>query len=79
MWEVNGPVFLLVIAIPIAIAILPLLVRGPAWPVVSVLAAVLLGLFAVLGSFTIGFYLHPRSRRTAHRRVPPPAAARGQP
>ena len=59
VWEVNGPVFLLVIAIPIAIAILPLLVRGPAWPVVSVLAAVLLGLFALLGSFTIGFSFIP--------------------
>ena len=37
VWEVNGPISLLVIAIPIAITILPLLVRGPSWPAVSVI------------------------------------------
>ena len=59
VWEVNGPISLLIIAIPIAITILPLLVRGPSWPAVSVVAAVLIGLFAIIGSFTIGFYFIP--------------------
>ena len=59
VWEVNGPTFLLVMAIPIAITILPLLVRGPSWPAVSVIAAVLIGLFAVIGSLSIGFYFIP--------------------
>ena len=59
VWEVNGPISLIVIAIPIAVTILPLLVRGPSWPAVSVIAAVLIGLFAVIGSFTIGFYFIP--------------------
>jgi hypothetical protein len=58
-WEVNGPISLLIIAIPIAITILPLLVRGPTWPVVSVIAAALVGLFAVVGALTIGFYFIP--------------------
>ena len=59
VWEVNGPIFLLVMAIPVAITILPLLVRGPTWPVVSVIAAALIGLFAVVGLLTIGFYFIP--------------------
>jgi heme/copper-type cytochrome/quinol oxidase subunit 2 len=59
VWEVNGPISLLLVAIPIAITILPLLVRGPAWSAVSVIATVLIGLFAVIGSFTIGFYFIP--------------------
>jgi len=59
VWEVNGPISLLIIAIPVAITILPLLVRGPAWPAVSVVAAVLIGLFAVIGLFTVGFYFIP--------------------
>jgi hypothetical protein len=59
VWEVNGPIFLIVMAIPLAITILPLLVRGPSWPAVSVIAAVLIGLFAVIGSLSIGFYFIP--------------------
>ena len=59
VWEVNGPISLLIIAIPIAITLMPLLVRGPSWPAVSVIAAVLIGLFAVIGSFTIGIYFIP--------------------
>ena len=80
VWEVNGPTFLLVMAIPIAITILPLLVRGPSWPAASVIAAVLIGLFAVIGSLSIGFYFIPAvaaelvavflpSRLPAHHRI----------
>lgn len=49
----------LVLAIPVLLALLPFFVRGSSWPVVSLVATVMLGLFAVIGSLSLGFYFLP--------------------
>jgi len=59
VWEYNGPVFALVVAIPVLIALIPVLVRGRWWPLASVVSAGLLLGFAFLGAMTIGFAFLP--------------------
>jgi hypothetical protein len=56
--ESEGPRVLLVLAIPLVLTLVPLLVRGRGRGAVSVLAALLLGVGALLGLASIGaFYL----------------------
>ena len=57
--QVVGLWFLLVLAIPLAITLLPLPARGRAWQPLSIISATLLTLFTILGSLSIGFYFLP--------------------
>lgn len=57
--EVNGPGVLIVLSVPVAAAILPLVVRRRALPPVSILSATLLLGFALLGAATIGGFYGP--------------------
>ncbi|MEZ3160983.1 hypothetical protein AB1K54_10625 [Microbacterium sp. BWT-B31] len=57
--QVVGLWFLLVLAIPILLALLPILATGRAWQPLSIVSAVLLGIFAVVGSLSIGWYFLP--------------------
>lgn len=59
IWQYNGPLFALVVAIPVAIALVPVLVRGRWWPLVSIVSAGLLLGFAFLGAMSIGFAFLP--------------------
>ena len=59
IWQYNGPVFALVVAIPVVIALIPLLVRGRWWPLVSIISAGLLLGFSFLGALSIGFAFLP--------------------
>lgn len=54
--EVNGTWYLLALAIPVVLTALPLLVRGKAWQLVSVVCVVLLTMFTAVGMFSIGWY-----------------------
>ncbi|MFI2102903.1 hypothetical protein ACH436_06400 [Isoptericola sp. NPDC019693] len=47
------------VAAPIPLAVLPMLVRGRAWTVLSVLSAVCLVVYVVLGGFSIGLVFAP--------------------
>ena len=58
-WEVNGPRILLLLAIPVALSLLPVFSRGAAWQLLSVLSAVLLVVFAVVTSLSIGWFFFP--------------------
>lgn len=58
-WDVNGAWLLVVLAFPLLLAVLPLLVRGRAWYGVSLTCTVLLGVFVVLGSLSLGFFFLP--------------------
>lgn len=65
IWQYNGPVFALVVAIPVLIALIPVLVRGRWWPLVSVVSAGLLLGFAFLGAMSIGFAFLPAALAAA--------------
>jgi hypothetical protein len=54
-----GPSVLLIVAIPIVIAALPLFSRGRSWMVLSIVSAALLWTFAVLGLLSIGVFFIP--------------------
>ncbi|GAB6856158.1 HAAS signaling domain-containing protein [Microbacterium xylanilyticum] len=56
---VMGPAYLLVLLIPVAITVVPLFLHGRAWKISSIVAAVLLGGFAILGAVSIGRYYLP--------------------
>lgn len=57
--EFVGPRILLVVAIPVALAALPLFARGRAWRPLSIASALMLTLFAVIGSLSVGWYFLP--------------------
>lgn len=57
--QVVGVWFLLVLAIPVLLALLPILATGNAWQPLSIVSAVLLGIFTVIGSLSIGWYFLP--------------------
>lgn len=57
--EVNGPQVLVVLAIPVVLACLPLLATGRAWQPVSILATVTLGVVVALGILSIGIFYAP--------------------
>lgn len=59
IWEYNGPLFALVVAIPVVIALIPVVTRGRWWPLVSVASAGLLLGFAFLGAMSIGMAFLP--------------------
>lgn len=59
IWQYNGPVFALVVAIPVVIALVPVLVRGRWWPLVSIVSAGLLLGFAFLGAMSVGIAFLP--------------------
>lgn len=65
IWQYNGPLFALVVAIPVVIALAPVLVRGRWWPLVSVVSAGLLLGFAFLGAMSIGFAFLPTALAAA--------------
>lgn len=54
-----GPVTLMIVAIPVLVASLPLATLGRYWQPASILAAILLFSFALFSSFTIGLYYMP--------------------
>lgn len=56
---VEGLATLLIVAIPVLFASLPLAARGRYWHPTSILAAILLISFALISSFTIGMYYIP--------------------
>jgi hypothetical protein len=58
-WEVNGPRILLLLVIPVALSLLPVFSRSPAWQLLSVLSAALLTTFAVITSLSIGWFFFP--------------------
>ena len=55
----NGASVLLVLAIPVALAALPLLARGRAWQPLSIVSATLLLGLVVLGLASIGGFILP--------------------
>lgn len=57
--SVNGLGVLAVLAIPFAISAIPMLVRGRAWNTVSIVAAVLLGVFAAIAALSLGLFFVP--------------------
>jgi hypothetical protein len=57
--QVNGPSVMVLLAIPIAISLLPLFARGRAWQPLSITAAILLGFAAFLGILSIGIFFVP--------------------
>jgi len=56
MWD---PVFFFVMLVPIVLALVPLLLRGRSWPVWSIVCTVLLGVFAIVGSLSLGLFFIP--------------------
>lgn len=59
IWEYNGPLFALVLAVPVVVALIPVVTRGRWWPLVSVISAGLLLGFAFLGAMSIGLAFLP--------------------
>ena len=59
IWQYNGPIFALVVAIPVVIALIPALMRGRWWPLASIVSAGLLLGFAFLGALSLGFAFLP--------------------
>lgn len=59
IWQYSGPAFALVLAIPVAVALVPVVVRGTAWPVVSVISAVALVAFWAFGAMSVGVAFLP--------------------
>jgi hypothetical protein len=59
IWEYNGPLFALVLAVPVVVALIPVVMRGRWWPLVSVISAGLLLGFAFLGAMSIGLAFLP--------------------
>lgn len=57
--QVNGPSVLVLLAIPIAISLLPLFARGRAWQPLSITAAILLGFWVFVGILSIGIFFVP--------------------
>ena len=57
--EANGPRFLIAVAIPLVLALVPLAVRGPAWRHVSLVCTVLFCAFTAVAFLSIGIYLFP--------------------
>lgn len=57
--QVNGSSVIVVLAIPIAISLLPLFARGRAWQPLSIIAAILLGFAVFLGMLSIGIFFVP--------------------
>ena len=59
MLQVVGAWFLLVLAIPALLGLLPILATGKLWQPLSIVSAVLLGIFSIIGSLSIGWYFLP--------------------
>ncbi len=59
MLQVVGPWLLVLLAVPLAAALLPLWARGRAWTVLSLVSASVLGVFVLLGALTIGMFFVP--------------------
>lgn len=59
MLQVVGPRLLVVLAIPLAAALLPLWARGRAWIVLSIVSAALLWVFVLLGALSVGLFFLP--------------------
>ena len=57
--QVNGSSVIILLAIPIAISLLPLFTRGRAWQPLSITAAILLGIAVFLGILSIGIFFVP--------------------
>lgn len=57
--DVVGPWLLVVLAIPVGISLVPAVWRGNRWQLLSVASAVLLVVFALVGSLSIGWYFYP--------------------
>lgn len=55
----GGPGLLATLAIPLVISAAPVLIKGPAWQPVSITAAVLLGVFTAIASFSFGLFFIP--------------------
>ena len=57
--EVTGPAIFVPLLIPVLLTGLPLLIRGKAWRGLSIAATVLLAVFTVIGSASIGWFYLP--------------------
>ncbi|MDR6875618.1 hypothetical protein [Microbacterium barkeri] len=57
--EAMGAVSLLIVLVPVLVACLPLLFRGRAWAVSSVVAPLLLALWVGIGITTLGMFFVP--------------------
>lgn len=57
--EVNGPWLLVLLAIPVALAAMPLFAYGRIWAVLSIVSACLLWACVILGGLTIGVFFVP--------------------
>ncbi|AYG03834.1 hypothetical protein [Gryllotalpicola protaetiae] len=56
---VNGPGILWYVLAPVALCLIPVLVRGSAWRAVSITCVVVLGMLVLLGLLTIGTFYVP--------------------
>jgi ABC-type sulfate transport system permease subunit len=59
MLDAVGPAALGLAAVPVAIALLPLVGVGRAWQPLSIASSVLMGCFVVLGILSVGFFYVP--------------------
>lgn len=57
--DIHGIIYMAVLAIPVGLAIVPLFLKGRAWRIGSIVCSVLLAIFALLGSLSIGVYFVP--------------------
>ncbi|SEB39434.1 hypothetical protein SAMN04489806_0393 [Paramicrobacterium humi] len=57
--EVNGPMILISLAVPVVVAALPLFFPHRGWQAASVASVVLLAIFVFLGALTIGVFFMP--------------------
>lgn len=57
--EIHPPTVLIPLAIPLILTLIPLLVREKRWRIVSIVCVVLLAVFTVIASASVGWYYMP--------------------
>lgn len=57
--EIHPPTVLIPLAIPLVLTLIPLLFRGKRWRIVSIVCVVLLALFTVIASASVGWFYIP--------------------
>jgi hypothetical protein len=57
--EINPPTVLIPLAIPLVLTLIPLLVRAKRWRIISIVCVVLLAVFTVIASASVGWFYIP--------------------
>lgn len=74
--EANGIAVLFVMAIPVVLTAIPLIVRGRAWPTVSLVTGLLVVAFVLIASLSIGWFFVPAMIAAIVAVALPPRAGR---